>query len=90
MQNAITFQMRKEPHPRRPRGSQSGRVKRRDESFQAWRLFHPWLKTFVAPVNPARLTTPGSPRMKEPPLQCVPQLHKNSADKWSSLHHAFS
>ena len=23
-------------HPRRPRGSQSGRVKRRDESFQAW------------------------------------------------------
>ena len=47
MQNAITFQMRKEPHPRRPRGSQSGRVKRRDESFQAWRLFRPWLKTFV-------------------------------------------
>ena len=24
------------PHPRRPRGSQSGRVKTRDESFQAW------------------------------------------------------
>ena len=24
------------PHPRGPRGSQSGRVKRRDESFQAW------------------------------------------------------
>ena len=23
-------------HPRRPRGSQSGRVKRREESFQAW------------------------------------------------------
>ena len=23
-------------HPRKPRGSQSGRVKRRDESFQAW------------------------------------------------------
>ena len=23
-------------HSRRPRGSQSGRVKRRDESFQAW------------------------------------------------------
>ena len=23
-------------HPRRPRGSQSGREKRRDESFQAW------------------------------------------------------
>ena len=23
-------------HPRRPRGSQSGRVKTRDESFQAW------------------------------------------------------
>ena len=24
------------PHPRRPRGSQSDREKRRDESFQAW------------------------------------------------------
>ena len=23
-------------HPRRPRGSKSGRVRRRDESFQAW------------------------------------------------------
>ena len=90
MQNAITFQMRKEPHPGRPRDSQSGRVKRRDESFKAWRLFRPWLKTFVAPFNPARLTAPGSPRMKEPLLQCVPQLHKNSADKWSSLHHPFS
>ena len=26
-------------------------------------LFRPWLKTFVAPFNPARLTAPGSPRM---------------------------
>ena len=40
-------------HPRRPRGSQSGRVKRRDKSFQAWaELFRLWLKTFVAPFLP--------------------------------------
>ena len=25
---------------------------------------------------------------KEPPPQGIPQLHKNSADKWSGLHHA--
>ena len=43
-------------HPRIPRGSQSGRVKRRDERFQA-------LKTFVPPFLPTRLTAPGSPRM---------------------------
>ena len=30
------FSLRNLYHPRRPRGSQSGRVKRRDESFQAW------------------------------------------------------
>ena len=46
-------------HPRRPRGSQSGRVKRRDKSFQAWaELFRLWLKTFFAPFLPARLTAP--------------------------------
>ena len=45
-------------HPRRPRGGQSGREKRRDKSFQAL-----CLKTFVAPFLPARLTAPGSPRM---------------------------
>ena len=28
--------LRDSVHPRRPRGSQSGRVERRDESFQAW------------------------------------------------------
>ena len=27
-------------------------------------LFRPFLKTFVAPFNPARLTAPGSPRMR--------------------------
>ena len=41
-------------HPRRPRGSQSGRGKRRDESFQV-RAKEPFL--------PTRLTAPGSPRM---------------------------
>ena len=52
-------------HPRRPRGSQSGRVKRRDKSFQSWaeELFRLYLKTFVAAFLPARLTAPGSPRM---------------------------
>ena len=39
--------------PRRPRGSQSGRVKRRDESFQ------PVLENFCRAFSPA----PGSPRM---------------------------
>ena len=41
-------------HPRRPRGSQSSREKRRDDLC---------LKTFVAPFLLARLTAPGSPRM---------------------------
>ena len=35
------------PHPRRNRGNQSGREKRRNESFQA--------RVFVAPFLPARL-----------------------------------
>ena len=39
-------------HPRRPRGSQSGRVKRHDKSF-----------LFVTPFLPARLTALGSLRM---------------------------
>ena len=43
------------PHPRRPRGNESGREKRRNESFQA--------PVFVAPFLLARLTAPGSPRM---------------------------
>ena len=47
-------------HPRRPRGSQSGREKRRDESFQVLRLY---FKTFVPTSLPTRLTAPGSPRM---------------------------
>ena len=46
-------------HPRRPRGNQSGREKRRDESFQV-----PYLKTFVAPIL-SFLTAPGSPRMEK-------------------------
>ena len=52
-------------HPRRPRSSQSGREKRRDDSFQvrAKELFRPYLKTFVPPSLPTRLTAPGSPRM---------------------------
>ena len=44
-------------HPRRTRGGESGREKRRDESFQVG------AKTFVAPFLPARLIAPGSPRM---------------------------
>ena len=48
-------------HPRRPRGSESGRRKRRDKLC---------LKTFVAPFLPARLTAPGSPRMG----LCLPSL----------------
>ena len=51
-------------HPRRPRGSQSSREERRDESFQVCaNLFRPYLKTFVTPFLPTWLTTPGSPRM---------------------------
>ena len=52
-------------HPRRPRGSQSGREKRRNESFQvrAKELFRPYFKTFVPPFLPTQLTAPGSPRM---------------------------
>ena len=46
-------------HPRRPRGSKSGRENRRDESFR------PYLKTFVAPILSTRLTAPGSPRMNQ-------------------------
>ena len=49
-------------HPRRSRGSQPGRVKSRDECFQA--CFRPCLKTFVALFLPAWLTAPGSPRME--------------------------
>ena len=51
--------------PRRPRGSQSSREKRRDESFQvrAKELFRPYFKTFVPSSLPTRLTAPGSPRM---------------------------
>ena len=33
-------------HPRRPKGSQSGREKRRDESFQA-RAEEPWVPTLL-------------------------------------------
>ena len=47
-------------HPRRPRGSQSRREKRRDESFQ---VLCPYFKTFVPPSLPTQLTAPGSPRM---------------------------
>ena len=52
-------------HPRRPRSSQSGREKRRDERFQvrAKELFRQYLKTFVPPSLPTQLTAPGSPRM---------------------------
>ena len=42
-------------HPRKPRGSQLGGDKRRDESLK--------LKTFVAPFISTRLTAPGFPRM---------------------------
>ena len=57
-------------HPRRPRGGQSGREKRRDKSFHGpvrvgtQGLFRLYLKTFVTPFLPARLTAPGSPRMR--------------------------
>ena len=43
-----------ERHPRRPRGSKSGREKRRDKI----------LKTFGPPFLLTRLTAPGSPRME--------------------------
>ena len=43
-----------ERHPRRPRGSKSGREKRRDKI----------LKTFGSPFLLTRLTAPGSPRME--------------------------
>ena len=39
-------------HARRPRGSQSGRVKRRDERFQEWAeepLAMPWVPTLTEP-----------------------------------------
>ena len=40
MAGCLTFSdmmaLLRRPHPRRPRGSLSGRVKRGDESFQAW------------------------------------------------------
>ena len=66
-------------HPWRPRGSQSGRVKRRDERFQAWaeELFRLCLKTFVAPFLPARLTAPGSPRMDLTKIRAVLQSKIN-------------
>ena len=48
-------------HPRRPRDSQSGREKRRDESFQV-RAKEP-LENFVVPFFPTQLTAPGSPRI---------------------------
>ena len=35
-------------HPRRPRGSQSGREKRRDESFQV-QAKSPWVPTVTEP-----------------------------------------
>ena len=44
-----------ERHPRRPRGSKSGREKRRDKI----------LKTFGPPFLLTRLTAHGSPRMEE-------------------------
>ena len=43
-----------ERHPRRPRGSKSGREKRRDKI----------LKTFGPPFLLTRLTAPGPPRME--------------------------
>ena len=49
------------PHPRRPRDSQSGREKRRDESFQV-RAKEP-LENFVVPFLPTQLTAPGSSRI---------------------------
>ena len=70
--------------PRRPRGGQSGREKRRGKRFQAQAekplgtdtqgLFRPCLKTFVAPFNPARLTAPGSSTMEttRPERVCMP------------------
>ena len=60
-------------HPRRPRGSQSGRAKWRDESFQerAQELLRTFLKTFVAPFRPARPRTAlRSPRIEDSQIWC--------------------
>ena len=40
------------PHPRRPRGSQSGREKRRDESFQVRAALLPVLENFRPAFSP--------------------------------------
>ena len=52
MQNALLFSIgnssRVISHPRRPRGSQSGREKRRDESFHYGRK-SPWVPTLTGP-----------------------------------------
>ena len=47
-------------HPWRPRGSQSGQVKRRDERFQAWaeELFRLCLKTFGRAFSPGPTDRP--------------------------------
>ena len=63
---------------RRPRGGQSGREKKRDKSFQA-------------PFLPARLTAPGSPRMRIPWVailkwkQFVTKYSQWSLKKWFHL-----
>ena len=73
MHSAKKWWIREFVHPRRPRGGQSGREKRRDKSFQPQaEKFRPCLKTFVAPFNPARLTAPGSPRMEFVPPYIFP------------------
>ena len=47
-------------HPRRPRGSQSGREKRRDESFQAWKLTDcPWVSEDADGCEDVNLLFPG-------------------------------
>ena len=63
-------------HPRRPRGNQSGRDKRLDESFQVRANFRPYMKTFVAPFLSTRLPAPGSPRM----------VHNQHSCKFSGVH----
>ena len=63
------------PHPRRPRGSWSGRDeaktgknRRRDKSFQERQTFvaRPTFARFIISFVPRLLTAPGSPRMLKP------------------------
>ena len=51
-------------------------------------LFRLYLKTFVAPFLPARLTSPGSPRMPQSALRhgyCLLQIHDSAVPELKSV-----